>query len=54
MLMESYSEYRKDPKQFPFLKSFQDSWQPIRDEFMQFSQSATLAERALERSSDGP
>lgn len=52
--MESYSEYRKDPTQFPFLKSFQDSWQPIRDEFAQFSQSATPAERLLSAQVMGP
>lgn len=52
--MEGYSEYRKNPKQFPFLESFQDSWQPIRDEFMQFSQSASPAERLVSAQVMGP
>ncbi|MGB3292660.1 MAG: aspartyl/asparaginyl beta-hydroxylase domain-containing protein [Phormidesmis sp.] len=52
--MESYSEYHKDPAQFPFLKGFQDHWQPIRNEFTQFMQNASPAERHLSAQIMGP
>jgi beta-hydroxylase len=38
--METFNEYHLDPKQFPFLKSLQDNWQAIRDEFTYFQQNA--------------
>jgi beta-hydroxylase len=34
--MKSFNEYHLNPEQFPFLKSFQDNWQVIRDEFTSF------------------
>ena len=39
--MESFNEYHLNPKQFPFLQSFQDNWQRIRDEFTYFTQNAS-------------
>ncbi len=39
--MTSFNEYHFDPKQFPFLKSFQDNWQVIRDEFTSFINKIT-------------
>ncbi len=42
--METYSEYHLDPKQFLFLKSFQDKWQVIRDEFTRFIKHASNEE----------
>lgn len=42
--MESFNEYHLDPNQFPFLKTFQDNWQVIRDEFTHFSEHASNEE----------
>ena len=42
--MKTYSEYHLDPKQFTFLKSFQDHWQDIRDEFTHFINQASESE----------
>lgn len=42
--MESFNEYHMDPKKFPFLKSFQDNWQVIRDEFKGFINNASNEE----------
>ena len=42
--MEVFNEYHLDPKQFPFLKSFQDNWQVIRDEFTYFMNQASNEE----------
>jgi aspartyl/asparaginyl beta-hydroxylase (cupin superfamily) len=39
--METFNDYHLDPKQFPFLKSLQDNWQAIRDEFTHFIQNAS-------------
>jgi beta-hydroxylase len=39
--METFNEYHLDPNQFFFLHSFQDNWQPIRDEFIYFNQNAS-------------
>ncbi len=39
--MERSNEYHLNPDQFPFLKSFQDSWQVIRDEFTGFMKQAS-------------
>ncbi|KAF3890689.1 MULTISPECIES: aspartyl/asparaginyl beta-hydroxylase domain-containing protein [Nostocales] len=39
--MESFNEYHLDPKQFPFLNSFQDNWRAIRDEFTRFNRDAS-------------
>jgi len=39
--MESFNEYHLDPQQFPFLKSFQDNWQAIKDEFTYFTENAS-------------
>ncbi|MEA5534268.1 aspartyl/asparaginyl beta-hydroxylase domain-containing protein [Crocosphaera sp. XPORK-15E] len=39
--MKSYNEYFLDPKQFTFLKSFQENWQVIRDEFTNFMNEAS-------------
>ncbi len=42
--MESFNEYHIDPKQFPFLDSFQEKWQVLRDEFTHFIQQASQEE----------
>ena len=42
--MENYNEYHLDPKQFPFLKSFQDNWLQIKDEFISFTQNTSEKE----------
>jgi beta-hydroxylase len=42
--MASFNEYHLNPEQFPFLKSFQDNWQVIRDEFTGFKQQASEEE----------
>ncbi len=42
--MASFNEYHLDPKQFTFLKSFQDNWQVIRDEFTHFIKHASNEE----------
>ncbi len=39
--METFNEYHLDPKQFPFLNTFQDNWELIRDEFTSFINSAS-------------
>jgi aspartyl/asparaginyl beta-hydroxylase (cupin superfamily) len=39
--VESFNEYHLDPQQFPFLKSLQDNWQVIRDEFTYFTRNAS-------------
>jgi beta-hydroxylase len=45
--MENYNEYNLNPAQFPFLQSFQENWQVIRDEFTWFIQLASDAEKAF-------
>ncbi|WP_017325165.1 aspartyl/asparaginyl beta-hydroxylase domain-containing protein [Synechococcus sp. PCC 7336] len=52
--MGSYTEYRLDPEQFPFLKGFQAKWQTIRDEFTQFNQNASSEELAFAYNVLGP
>ncbi len=52
--METYSEYHLDPKQFPFLKSFQDHWQEIRDEFTRFRSQASQEELTFAYDVMGP
>ncbi len=42
--MESFNEYHLNPDRFPFLKSFQDTWQAIRDEFTGFVDRASEEE----------
>ena len=42
--MKTYSEYNLDPKQFTFLKTFQDHWQEIRNEFTYFINQASEEE----------
>ena len=39
--MESFNEYHLNPEQFPFLQSFQEHWQEIRDEFISFLKSTS-------------
>ncbi|BAT55471.1 unknown protein [Nostoc sp. NIES-3756] len=39
--MTSFNEYHLNPPKFPFLKSLQDSWQVIRDEFTGFMKQAS-------------
>ena len=39
--METFNEYHLDPQQFPFLKSLQDNWQAIKDEFTYFNRNAS-------------
>ena len=52
--METYTEYNLDPQQFSFLKSFQDCWQEIRDEFRGFMEQASPSELALAEHIMGP
>ncbi|BAY62345.1 aspartyl/asparaginyl beta-hydroxylase [Calothrix brevissima NIES-22] len=42
--MENFNEYHLNPQQFPFLKSLQDNWQVIRDEFTYFINHASNEE----------
>lgn len=42
--MENFNEYHLDPQQFPFLKTLQENWQVIRDEFKAFRDKATEEE----------
>ncbi|MCC5639752.1 aspartyl/asparaginyl beta-hydroxylase domain-containing protein [Nostoc sp. CHAB 5844] len=42
--MENFNEYHLNPEQFPFLKSLQEHWQGIRDEFTNFLQQASNEE----------
>jgi beta-hydroxylase len=42
--MSTFNEYHLNPETFPFLKSFQDKWQVIRDEFRGFLNQATPEE----------
>ena len=42
--MESFNEYHLNPDQFPFLKSLQESWHMIRDEFTGFIKHASAEE----------
>ncbi|WGV24366.1 aspartyl/asparaginyl beta-hydroxylase domain-containing protein [Halotia branconii] len=42
--MTNFNEYHLDPKQFLFLKSFQDNWQVIKDEFANFMNHASSEE----------
>ncbi len=52
--MENFNEYHIDPKQFTFLKSFQHSWQVIRDEFTTFINNASHEELKLTYNILGP
>ena len=52
--METYSEYNLDPQQFPFLKSFQNNWQEIRDEFTNFMKQASQEELTFAYNVMGP
>lgn len=42
--MENFNEYHLNPEEFPFLKTLQDNWQVIRDEFTSFIQQASHEE----------
>lgn len=42
--MQNFNEYHLNPEQFPFLKSFQENWQVIRDEFTIFMKQVTQEE----------
>ena len=52
--MENYNEYNLDPAQFPFLNTFRENWQAIRDEFAQFTNSASTDELAFTYDVLGP
>jgi beta-hydroxylase len=39
-----FNEYHLDPQQFPFLKTLQETWQAIRDEFIFFKHQASDSE----------
>jgi aspartyl/asparaginyl beta-hydroxylase (cupin superfamily) len=52
--MERFNDYHKNPDEFPFLNSFQDRWQAIREEFAVFMQNASLPERHLSAQVMGP
>ena len=49
-----FNEYHMNPLQFPFLKSFQDNWQTIRDEFTAFMNDASDEELKLTYDILGP
>ncbi|MBD2358537.1 aspartyl/asparaginyl beta-hydroxylase domain-containing protein [Tolypothrix sp. FACHB-123] len=42
--MSSFNEYHLNPEEFPFLKTFQEKWQIIRDEFTDFNKQASEEE----------
>ena len=42
--METFNEYHLNPAEFTFLKSFQENWQVIRDEFTHFIAHASNEE----------
>lgn len=52
--MESFNEYHIDPKEFTFLKTFQDNWQVIKDEFTGFINNASHEELKLTYDILGP
>ena len=52
--MGTYSEYNLDPSQFPFLHTFRDNWQAIRDEFTEFAGHASAEELAFAAAVLGP
>src|SRR5438045_978752 len=52
--MESFNEYHIDSNEFTFLKSFQDNWQVIRDEFTCFMKQASNHELKLTYDILGP
>ncbi|MBW4670179.1 MAG: aspartyl/asparaginyl beta-hydroxylase domain-containing protein [Cyanomargarita calcarea GSE-NOS-MK-12-04C] len=52
--MESFNDYHMNPEEFPFLKSFQDNWQAIRDEFTGFINNASDEELKLTYDILGP
>ena len=52
--MESFNEYHIDPKEFTFLKSFEDNWQVIRDEFTRFIKDVSDEELKLTYEIIGP
>lgn len=52
--MESFNEYHLDPELFPFLKSLQDNWQVIRDEFTYFNKNASSEELKFTHDVLGP
>jgi aspartyl/asparaginyl beta-hydroxylase (cupin superfamily) len=52
--MENFNEYHLNPQEFPFLKSLQDNWQIIRDEFTYFINHATTDELKLAYDVLGP
>ncbi len=39
--MENFNEYHLNPQEFPFIKSFKNNWQMIRDEFRYFINHAS-------------
>ncbi|WP_066425307.1 aspartyl/asparaginyl beta-hydroxylase domain-containing protein [Anabaena sp. 4-3] len=42
--MANFNEYHLNPEEFTFLKSFQEQWQVIRDEFTSFTKQASEEE----------
>lgn len=52
--MEEFNEYHLDPQQFPFLKTLQENWQTIRDEFTFFKNQASEEELRLAHEVMGP
>jgi aspartyl/asparaginyl beta-hydroxylase (cupin superfamily) len=42
--MTNFNEYHLNPATFPFLKTLQDKWQVIRDEFTSFMHQASVEE----------
>jgi aspartyl/asparaginyl beta-hydroxylase (cupin superfamily) len=52
--VENFNEYHLDPQQFPFLKSLQDNWQAIRDEFVHFTKNASDRELKIAYDILGP
>ncbi len=52
--VNQYNEYHLNPEKFPFLKAFQEHWLTIRNEFIAFQTSATVAEQRLAAKVMGP
>jgi aspartyl/asparaginyl beta-hydroxylase (cupin superfamily) len=52
--METFNEYHLNPEEFPFLKSLQDNWQVIREEFIYFARNASAEELTFTYNVLGP
>lgn len=52
--MEHFSDYHKDPQQYPFLKDLQTNWQAIKEEFTHFMDNASPEELSTAAQLMGP